>query len=441
MRLLVLDPYDDGGTGSLDVAWRAQRAGHEVKFFQKRGPKNELIGRDLVDCVSDYAPWLKWADLIFNADNTSYLDVLEREKAEGQLVISGNKETSSWELDREKGMKIFESHGIAVPPYRQFDDYDDAISYVKKEMKRFVSKPCGDVDKALTYVSKSPQDMVFMLEKWKRMGKLKCPFILQEFVGGIEMAVGGWCGPNGFIEGWCENFEFKKLMAGDLGVATGEMGTVLAYTKKSKLAQKVLKPVEETVAATGYCSYIDVNCIIDEKGNPWPLEFTTRPGWPTCNIQYALDTRDFVEWMMEFAEGRDPKQFRMDETAIGVVIAVPDFPYSHVTRKEVVGTPIYGLWDNTLENIHPVAVYVGKAPNQVGNAIVDRPTWLTAGDYVLVVTATGATVTAARNTVYRRVERVELPSSPMWRIDIGKRLQKQLPDLQKNGYALGFRYS
>ena len=91
-----------------------------------------------------------------------------------------------------------------------------------------LSKPSGDVeDKALSYVSKSPADMVYMLERWKKAQKHKSPFILQEFVDGIELAVGGWFGPGGFNEGWCENFEFKKLMPDDLGPATGEQGTVL----------------------------------------------------------------------------------------------------------------------------------------------------------------------------------------------------------------------
>ena len=79
--------------------------------------------------------------------------------------------------------------------------------------------------------------MVYMLEKWKRLGKQR-DFHLQEFIPGIEMGVGGWFGPNGWVSGWEENWEFKKLMDGDKGVATGEQGTVLRYVTRSKLAKK-----------------------------------------------------------------------------------------------------------------------------------------------------------------------------------------------------------
>jgi phosphoribosylamine--glycine ligase len=173
-------------------------------------------------------------------------------------------------------METFEAHGIPVPDYREFSNFDQAIAYVKKEDRPFVSKPSGDADKALSYVAKSPADLVYMLERWKKSSKLKPPFILQEKIDGIEMAVGGWLGPHGFNKGWLENFEFKKLCNGDLGCATGEQGTVLRYVAKSKLAKQVLAPFADTLVDAGYTGYVDVNCIIDESGQPWPLEFTMR---------------------------------------------------------------------------------------------------------------------------------------------------------------------
>ena len=51
----------------------------------------------------------------------------------------------------------------------------------------------------------------------------------------------------------------------------------------------------------------------------------------------------------------------------------------------------------------------------------------TAGDYVLVMTAIGDTVREAQSIVYRRLERLEVPNSPMYRTDIGRKLAKQLP--------------
>jgi phosphoribosylamine--glycine ligase len=439
MRLLVIDPSGNG----LDIAVRAKEAGHDVKLFMRKTDKTDNIGKRWIDVVDEFKPWLRWSQLVFNTDNTYYLRNLDSFKAEGGKLISATQESSTWELDRQIGMKMFQKAGIKVPSYRVFTDYDLAIAYVKASGARCVSKPSGDADKALSYCSKSAADMVFMLERWQKLGKLKAPFILQEFIAGTEMAVGAWIGPKGFTKGWCENFEFKKLMNGDLGVATGEQGTVLRVMDRSKLAQKVLKPLEAALLKTGHVGYVDVNCIIDDKGHPWPLEFTMRPGWPTFNIQQELVTGDPVQWLLDLANGVDSQQWKKNLLAIGVVVSIPDYPYSHLTKKEVTGIPIYGLSPEVWKHTHPCEMMWPKdsLPMQLRTGeIINTLLPVTAGDYVLVMSATGETVAQARSSVYRRLERLTMPNSPMYRTDIGQRLREQLPRLQAAGYSTGLTY-
>jgi len=437
MKTLIVDPAGSG----LDWAYRAKEAGHAVKLFIRQTPKTEHIGRGLVDVVEELDPWLRWPDLIVNTDNTRYLRDLDMMRVLGWPVISASQESAKWELDRDVGQKILKKHGVETPPAKEFNDYDQAIAYVKRTGKRLVSKPSGDADKALSYVAKTPADMVYMLERWKRTGKLKGAFILQDFIPGIEMAVGGWFGPHGFNAGWCENFEFKKLMDGDMGVATGEQGTVLRYVTRSKLAKLVLSPLTEALAALDYCGYVDVNCIIDEKGQPWPLEFTMRFGWPTFNIQQELHPGDPVDWLWQLSQGRDARNTWMDRVAIGVVLSVPDYPYSHLTRKEVVGSPIYGLTPQLQPHVHFCETMLGEAPIDRNGKVETAKLPVTAGDYVLVMSATGETVYQAKQTAYRRLKHLTLPNSPMHRTDIGDRLSAQLPLLQKHGFATGLAFS
>ena len=444
-RFLCIDPAGAG----LDICWRAKRAGHEARLFMRRNPKTEFIGKGMVDVrFSDtHSLWynMEWADLIFLADNTRWLEEIDRfrDQHPEKHIVGPSKAAADWELDRNVGMKVFRRHGVEVAPCREFDDYDEAIRYVLKRDCRLVSKPSGDADKALSYCAKSPADMVYMLQRWKNNGKLKkAPFILQDFVDGIEMAVGGWFGPHGFSEGWCENFEFKKLCNGDLGVATGEQGTVLAYTKRSKLSDIVLAPIVPALKRLGYIGYIDVNCIVDETGKPWPLEFTMRPGWPTFNIQQHLHQKmdDPIEWLVDLARGEDASQFTFDKPAVGVVLSIPDYPYSHITRKEVVGVPVYGITEGDWHWLSPCEMGFFPYPDQKNpSASVVGPA--TAGDYVCVVHGHGDTVQEARQKVYRRLKTLLVPNSPMYRTDIGLRLGKQLGDLQKHGYALQFRFS
>ena len=266
MKLLVIDNFETGGL--LDLVLRATNSGHAVKWFAKRSERQEHFGKGLADIVSDWREWMRWADLVVLADNTHYLRETDPWRKEVPIV-GATQESAKWEIDRKTGMGIFKKAGIPIPTYKEFARPADAIKYVEKEGRGFVSKPCYDeTDKNLTYLGKTPELLISMLRRWEREQRLKGPFILQELVTGTEMAVGGWWGPGGFNKGWCENWEEKKLFAGGLGPATGEMGTTLRYVQKSKLAAKVLKPLEGLLEKTGHVGYIDVNCIVDDEGAP-----------------------------------------------------------------------------------------------------------------------------------------------------------------------------
>lgn len=437
MKLLIVDPPGLG----VDLAFRAKQLGHQVKHAIRETPKTVSIGKGIGDVVRDPSPYFSWADVIFLTDNNRWLRLVDgaREKF-GHKIIGPTVEMADWEQTRQVGQDIMKKHGIATAVSTEFNSYDKAIAFVKKHPVRWVSKPNdGEVDKAMSYCSHDAADMVYMLEKWKRLGK-QTSFILQEFIPGIEMGVGGWFGPNGWVGGWEENWEFKKLMDGDKGPATGEQGTVLRYVSRSKLARKVLVPLTDTLAAKKYVGNIDVNCIIDDSGDIWPLEFTMRPGWPAYNIQQELHVGDPVEWLAALASGEDVGTLK-DKIAIGVVLSIPDYPYSHLTQKEVVGVPIYGLTSRLQPSIHFCEVMWGKAPCEDSGRITEQALAVTAGDYVLVVSATGDTVYEAKQTCYRRLKQINLPNSPMYRTDIGDRLAKQLPKLQDHGFAAGMSFS
>jgi phosphoribosylamine---glycine ligase len=431
IRFLLIDPFGD----ALDVALRAQAHNHEVRHFIRDTPKTKHIGAGMVNVIRDFTSSLSWADLTFLADNTLYLRQIDSFRAfkPRALIVGPTQELAQWELDRRVGFKILEDQGIEVPPYHEFSDYDSAISYVKKEDRRFVSKPFGDGDKAMTYAASGPEpveDMLFMLNKWKKkFGRPKSHFILQEFVPGIEMAVGMWVGPGGPDLGWNENWEFKKLLSSNYGPNTGELGTVLRFTKRSKLARRVLEPLVETLGRMGYVGYIDVNCIVSGD-TAYPLEFTIRPGYPTINIEAEVHSCDDpCDRLYALAKGEDCRSVMLDQVAVGVVVALPSFPHSHALAKEIDGIPIHGVSSRIWPHFHCCQVRMENDELQ------------TAGDYVAVLTASGDTVSGARAAAYNRVKKVHIPGGVAVRDDIAERLAKQLPVLQEHSYATGLGYS
>jgi phosphoribosylamine--glycine ligase len=437
MKILVIDQIGL----ALDFCMQCEESGHDVRLWvkPKKGKTRSAVGDGFVRKVPDWKPHMAWADLIVTTDNSSMMEDLAPFQKRGFPIFGSNVAGAELELNRQKGQDLFKKVGMKVMEGVEFKDYDKAIEYVKKNMERFVSKPNGDVDKALSYVSKSPADMVFMLERWKAKNPKNEGFILQKFQGGIEMAVGGWFGKNGWSRHFLENFEHKKLMAGDNGVNTGEQGTCMRYTEKSQLAEELLLPLTDHLKKINYRGFFDMACIIDKEGTPWPLEATSRPGWPCNIIQSALIVSDPAEWMLDALEGRDTLQVA-NEVATGVVVAIPDYPFTEYTGRDVEGFPVYHSEPMWMEDIHLCDVKLGKAPVEEDGEIVEKPMPVTTGDYVCVATGTDFTVSGSANRAYRAIKKIEIPNSPMWRIDIGKRLEKQLPELQDLGFAEGWEY-
>ena len=432
MRILLIDAI----ASYVDFAMRCEAAGHEVRVFMGPDPKGKRhpAGDGLVNKVSEWQSSMKWADLICTSDNTKYVVELEGYRKAGYPIWGCNNECAMWELARDKGVEIFEQSGIKTIPSILFKNYDEAIAHVDANpLVRYVSKPLGDADRSLSYVSKSSRDLRFMLTEWKKHAP-RHPFIFQEFHGGIEVAVGAWVGKNGFGK-WClENFEHKKLMNDEIGPNTGEMGTVMKYVPiaDSLLAQKLLLPIEAALIRSGYTGYLDVAVIIDKKGQCWPLEFTTRPGWPLFQIQQVLH-KEPCQWMLDAINGTDTFNPYTD-VAVGIVIAIKDFPYNFQPRELMCGFPLWGLKESNRYYFHPAEMMLGAAPELEGGKLVQMPMMVTAGSYIGVVSGAAKGVEAAVDHAYDNLKHLEFANSPMYRTDIGKRVCKQLPDLQAMGY-------
>lgn len=426
-NLLVMDRYG----AALDFILRAKQSGWNVSWYFKETEKNQNIGKNL----QPHLPSLESAKKLFAthwvwvADNTMWMKEID----DAPFRIGPSLASAALELERDTGQAFLQEHGIRTLESIPFRSYDEAIAFVKKYPLRYVSKPDGDADKALTYVSKSAADMIFMLERWKKNKKHPGTFLLQKFVEGIEVAIGGFLTPYGFRGPWHENFEFKKLMPGEKGVNTGEMGTVWHTTRNSVLGEKMLKPLESGLLSLGHTGYIDLNCMVDKRGRIWPLEFTSRPGWPSVNMQMAiLDGKDPVR---AWQTGIFP-----EKTVVGVVVAIPDFPYSSYTGKQLDGIPLYDI-DPLASCFHLLECQLSSdVPSMEGGKVVRRPQITSAGDYLFVGTGSGPSVSEARDRAYVAVKEIEIPASPMYRTDIGERLERQLPELHRHGLCRTLRY-
>lgn len=440
MKLLIIN-MDCVGEG-LGLAVRAQKAGHQVKIWYSKDNHPETgSGFKGIERVDSWLSESRWADLIVPTGNHEFMRKLDSLKAMGMPVYGPSARSADLEIKRAKGMQLFEKCGIRVPSYEQFPTLEAAAAHVRKTGERYVFKTLGDEeDKSLSYVGKSAADLIARIERWQKL-KLnpKGPVMLQEFIPGVEVGVSRWFGKDGFIGPYNENFEFKKLLSGNAGPNCGEAGTVLKYVAKSKLGDEVLAPLEEALIELQHLGDIDVNCIVDDKGQAWPLEFTMRLGWPAANILWGLHKDDPIEWMLDALHGIDSLETR-NKIATGVVVAQPDYPYSTRTPEELEGVPIYGVTSKNEPYLSPQAVKIEKMPDMDGEKkVIDRPIWCTTGDYILVVSGQGSSVRQSTKRAYETLKELSL-ADMIYRDDIGEKLEEEIPKLQAHGYAEEFNY-
>lgn len=410
---------------SASLAMKLLEEGHEVRFYIK-DKKMHDVSRGLVPRVRDWKSWKDWADVIV-FDDVDFGREIERLRARGYLVVGGNRFGDRLENDRAFGQKIMRAAGMKVVPTQRFRNFKTAITFVQKKRRRYVLKFSGQLARYLVYISKIPDgsDLVKILqhydETWPRHQKVD--FILQEFIDGVEMAAGAFFNGSNFVYPVNISFEHKHFLAGGIGPLTGEMGTTMFYDKDGgKLFRETLLKMEPYLAKTNYRGFIDINSIVTERG-AYPLEFTSRFGYPQLDIQQVLHKTEWGVLLWKLAKGTLKKFAVSYDFAVGVVVGSAGMPFEVAYNKYGRRQPIYGI---TEEN----RAYVKLSQVSFRDGV-----YRTAGSgYVLAVVGKGSNMRVAKRNAYKVIEHITIPHM-VYRIDIGDHWEKEAPLLRKWGYV------
>ena len=130
------------------------------------------------------------------------------------------------------------------------------------------------------------------------------------------------------------NFEHKKLFPGDIGPFTGEMGTLMYWSQPNLMFKTTLEKIKPDLQNSKYVGYVDINCIANGRGI-YPLEFTTRFGYPTISIQGEGIVSPMGEFLYSIAKGENYQLKTKRGFQVGVVIAVPPFPYDDKSEMDI----------------------------------------------------------------------------------------------------------
>lgn len=410
-----------------DIAWQVVKEGHEVLYYIKAESEKD-IADGFVKKTDDWEANVDWADVIVFDDVLGQGEKAEALRKKGKLVIGGTAYTDMLEDDRSFGQEELKKAGVNIIPYKDFFSFDEAIAHVRANPDQYVIKPSGEAQniKRLLFVGEEEDgsDVVRMLEAYKKaFHKEIKQFQLQRRVAGVEVAVGAFFNGKEFIYPINMNFEHKKLFPGNLGPPTGEMGTSMFWSGPNKMFNMTLKKMEPKLREEGYVGYIDLNCIANHNG-VYPLEFTSRFGYPTISIQQEGMLNPIGEFFHDIASGKNVKLRTRSGFQIGVRIVVPPFPFED---------------ENTFDAYSRNATIVFKKPITENIHIEDVKQkdgqWLVAGTsgVVLVVVGLGQTMRQAQAQVYSKIKNILIPNM-YYRDDIGDRWAEDSDKLHNWGY-------
>jgi phosphoribosylamine--glycine ligase len=389
-------------------------------------PQEQEVGNGFVDKVPNWHDYIDWANVIV-FDDIGFGDDAECLRAQGRNVIGGTCYTDRLEMDREFAQAQMKEVGLDILPFKHYESVDDAIASLKQFPRRVVVKPNGSAqsEKVLTFIGQhqSGLDVLAHLEKLKCGWGEVNSFELQQYAEGVEVAVGAFFNGHRFILPACVNFEYKKMYPGDIGPTTGEMGTLCFWDSKCRLVKDGLLPMESKLEEAGYRGYFDVN-FIATSDRLRPLEFTSRFGYPTINLQIEGVLGPWGQFLCGLAKGERATLTTKAGFQVAIVVSVPPFPFKDTKAFDRYSRDAMVVFrSNDKRGVHPCDIKVEDGE------------WLLTGTegYALVVTGSGQTVDEARAEAYERVQTIAIPNMG-YRIDIGDRWRRDADLLLGWGY-------
>lgn len=410
-----------------DIAWQCVKEGHEVRLYIEDESERE-IADGFVPKTDNWASLIDWAEVIVFDDTLGQGGKAEELRKAGKKVVGGTAYTDRLEDDRGFGQEEMKSLGIPIISYVDFNDFDEAIDYIQKNPAEYVIKPTGGAGgvRRLLFVGEESdgKDVIQILEAYKKIWaeRLKA-FQLQKRIMGVEVGVGAFFNGQKFLSPININFEHKRMFPGNLGPQTGEMGTSMFWSEPNKLFNMTLKKFETKLAEEGYVGYIDLNCMVNNNGI-YPLEFTSRFGYPAIMIQQEGIITPISELLFNLANGEDIKFKTKRGFQVGVRLCVPPYPFDD---------------EETFLTYSKDQIIIFKKPTREGVHIEDcklvNEQWIVCGSagVVLTVIGSGTTMKQAQAQVYNRVKNILMPNM-FYRNDIGDRWFEDSDKLHNWGY-------
>lgn len=321
--------------------------------------------------------------------------IVDEFRKAGLKIFGPTKSAARIESSKEFAKDLMARHDVPTAAYKTFDNFDEALAYVKAGPIPVVIKYDGlaagkGVVVALTLREAEDALRDILLDEAFGKGRV----VIEEFLDGPEFSF--MCIVNGSkLYPLDIARDHKRAYDKDAGPNTGGMGAyspvpfVTPEIRETAL-RTVLQPVADAMVEEGNpFTGVLYGGLILHKGTPKVIEFNARFGDPETEVVLPRLKSDFYELIDAAVDGRDFETEWSDSSVLGVVMASKGYP-----GKYEKGFTIKGL-----DKIDGKVYHMGTAMRD-GKV-------LTVGGRVLMVLGEGKNLAEARKNAYAEVNKVE----------------------------------
>lgn len=338
----------------------------------------------------------------------------------GLRVFGPSKAAAQLEGSKAFAKEFMARHNIPTAASETFDNFDDAVRYLRFLGIPPVIKASGLAAGKGVLLPETREEAAGFLQQIlleDRFGEAGQQVVLEERLYGRELSVLAFCDGE-HISIMPPAQDHKRLLEGDHGPNTGGMG---AYTPSplvtpellQDVEKQVLRPVLDGMAAEGspYKGVLYAGIMLTEDGIK-VLEFNCRFGDPETQVVVPLLENDIVDVFEACIDGtlaNSEPTWRKD-AAVTIVMSAQGYPNDYTKGVEINGI-------DEAEALECLVFQAGTKAAEAGKYRDSR--LLTNGGRVLAVTALGNRLGAARHLAYMGVHKIKFNES-YFRRDIGE---------------------
>nr|WP_321513298.1 phosphoribosylamine--glycine ligase [uncultured Pseudodesulfovibrio sp.] len=342
-------------------------------------------------------------------------------RQEGIPCFGPNAFAANLEGSKAFSKNVMADAGVPTAAFRVFDEYEDAVAFIKERGAPIVVKADGLAAGKGVVVATSEEEAIEAVEEMmvkKVFGSAGDRVVIEETLKGEEASFLCFCDGTNYAM-LPSSQDHKAAYEGDTGPNTGGMGAyspapILPKDKYAETAELCIKPILRHLAAKGqpFKGVLYAGLMYTENG-PSVLEYNVRFGDPECQpLLMRLET-DLLTIMFACIDGKldQIEVTSTPQTACGVVMAAEGYPGPYPKGMEITGL-------EDADAMEGVKVF------QAGTK-VDGDKIVTSGGRVLCVTALGDDLAAAQKKAYEAVAKVHFDKS-YYRKDIADKGLKRL---------------